>query len=75
MANMVIVEGGKVAVRRYTKLLLNRIKWTEEEAKESSSDSESDENPKTQKFKPECILIWEGILVKHNFSKWIVINA
>lgn len=26
-------------------------------------------------MKPECILIWEGILVKPNFSKWMVVNA
>lgn len=74
---MIIVEGGKVAVRRYKKLLLNRIKWTDEPQKSESSDSESDSAQITQttQFKPECILIWEGILVKHNFSKWIVVNA
>ena len=46
LANLVIVEGGKVAVWRYKKLLLWRIKWREEEQKESSSESDSEEETK-----------------------------
>jgi len=42
--NMVIVEGGRVAVRKYKRLLLRRIKWdTKKEEQNDESDSDADE--------------------------------
>lgn len=42
--NLVVVEGGKVAVRKYKKLLLRRIKWSEKEEQKDDEDSDSEED-------------------------------
>merc|ERR1712054_78059 len=38
VANIVIIEGGPRAVKRYRKLMLRRIKWTEDQAKDDDDD-------------------------------------
>eukprot|EP00913_Durusdinium_trenchii_P033807 g31646.t1 len=58
---MVVVEGGPRAVKRYKKLMIRRIKWTEEQADDDDDDEDQDEvtAPKLQDF---CVLIWEGVV-------------
>jgi U4/U6 small nuclear ribonucleoprotein PRP3 len=73
--NLVVVEGGKVAVRKYKKLLMRRIKWNnKEEQKEESSEDEEDNVDKknTLQSTEECTLVWEGTVQKKFFDKWRV---
>merc|ERR1712151_402400 len=46
VANIVIVEGGPRASKRYKKLMTRRIKWTEDQTKDDDDDNddENDEN-------------------------------
>lgn len=72
VANIVIVEGGPRAIKRYKKLMVRRIKWTEDQQKdddESDNDSDNDAAPKIQ---DHCVLIWEGVVKQRNFKSWKV---
>merc|ERR1712107_245729 len=43
VANIVIVEGGPRAIKRYKKLMTRRIKWTEDQTKDDDDDNDSDD--------------------------------
>merc|ERR1712113_674513 len=43
VANIVIVEGGPRAAKRYKKLMTRRIKWTEDQTKDDDDDNDSDD--------------------------------
>ncbi|CAK9045436.1 unnamed protein product [Durusdinium trenchii] len=74
VANMVVVEGGPRAVKRYKKLMIRRIKWTEEQADDDDDDEDQDEvtAPKLQDF---CVLIWEGVVKQRSFKNWKVTHV
>lgn len=62
---MVIVEGGPKALRRYKKLLLQRIKWNKNPDQESEDGGDEDDEEKPE-VKPDpdakenrCDLVWE----------------
>ena len=77
--SMVLVEGGKKAVGRFTKLMLRRIKWTkasledydlddeEEDDSDSGDDDMADLSKKTAKNN-WCALVWKGVVPKKNFN-------
>lgn len=52
--NLVIVEGGPKAIKKFKRLMLHRIKWEDE--KESDDDQEEDS---TSKKAVPCVLVWE----------------
>lgn len=52
--NLVIVEGGPKAIKKFKHLMLHRIKWEDE--KESDDDEEEDS---TSKKTVPCVLVWE----------------
>lgn len=57
---VVIVEGGQKAIKRYKKLMLNRIQWGESAAKDKSGAPIA--------YPPnECHLVWEGDVFKPAF--------
>jgi len=58
---LVIVEGGVKAVRKYVKLMVNRIKWDE------PSNDLSGEPRKPNK----CDFIWQGNVLKTNFKHFV----
>ena len=79
--NMIVVEGGKVAVRKYKKLLLRRIKWDgkaddNNDESSSSEDEDNQEEHKKHELKStdNCSLVWEGTLQKRFFDNWKVIE-
>lgn len=74
VANMVVVEGGPRAIKRYKKLMIRRIKWTEEQADDDDDDEDQDEvtAPKLQDF---CVLIWEGVVKQRSFKNWKVTHV
>merc|ERR1740138_1211289 len=77
VANIVIIEGGPRAVKRYRKLMMRRIKWDEDKGKDDDEgdDSDDDENVTAPKLHDHCVLIWEGVIKQRNFKNWKVTHA
>lgn len=77
VANIVIVEGGPRAVKRYRKLMMRRIKWTEDQTKDDDDgdDSDDEDNVTAPKLNDHCVLIWEGVVKQRNFKNWKVTHA
>jgi hypothetical protein len=50
--NLVIIEGGPKAVKKYKQLMLHRIKWAEEK-KKKQVDEDGERKINT------CVLVWE----------------
>lgn len=63
--NIVVVEGGPKAVKKFKRLMLHRIKWEDEK----DSDDDNDEEAANKKTAP-CVLVWEGTNQQRNFSDW-----
>lgn len=55
VANMVVVEGGPRAVKRYKGLLLRRIKWSEQLYGIEEMN---------------CRVVWEGVVAERVFKTW-----
>jgi len=73
IANIVVVEGGARAIKRYRKLMTRRIKWTEDQTKDDDGDdSEDDENVTAPKIQDHCVLIWDGVVKQRSFKSWRV---
>ncbi|KAF2791961.1 PRP3-domain-containing protein [Melanomma pulvis-pyrius CBS 109.77] len=79
--NLVIVEGGIHSVEKFKKLMLNRIKWTENGRPTEIQEEKSAADP--QWLKPldvsgnlkdhslnKCTLVFEGEIKQHAFRKW-----
>lgn len=72
----VICEGGPKAIKRYTRLMLVRMKWTgpdDDDEEEEEVDDEVDGDDKllkSHKFNPdnECSLVWQGMATKPAFK-------
>ncbi|PNP48798.1 hypothetical protein TGAMA5MH_00252 [Trichoderma gamsii] len=78
--SLVIVEGGSYSINKYKKLMLNRIKWTEnvqardpernnKSGQEWLSPEDSNGDLKDMSLN-ECKLIFEGEQKARNFKKW-----
>ncbi|XP_049404921.1 protein RDM16-like isoform X1 [Solanum stenotomum] len=63
--NVVVVEGGKKSIKRYGKLMLRRIDWAAAVKKE---DEDEDEEKPLNK----CVLVWQGIVAKSSFHRFLV---
>ncbi|CAA7060399.1 unnamed protein product [Microthlaspi erraticum] len=64
--SVVVVEGKSKAIKRYGKLMLNRINWKEAEKKEE--EEEEEENGGNNK----CWLVWQGSVLKQSFDRFHV---
>jgi len=65
--NLVVVEGGAKAIRKFRKLMLQRIDWVKssvenEEVESTISNGESVNNG--------CLLVWQGAILKPNFQQF-----
>ena len=77
--NIVIVEGGLKAIKHYKRLMLERIKWTENARSsliakgnaEILAGQQTEESPDQDLSDNRCELVWEGELRARNFSKWV----
>ncbi|KAI9907344.1 hypothetical protein PsorP6_004521 [Peronosclerospora sorghi] len=65
--NMVVVEGGKKAIKQYTKLMMRRIDWLG--ASEAEQDSES-EDEDSRKRGNGCFLVWQGVVARKAFNNF-----
>ncbi|ORM41401.1 U4/U6 small nuclear ribonucleoprotein Prp3 [Babesia sp. Xinjiang] len=68
---IVVVEGSKLSVKRYIKLLMRRIKW---EDNETPAEVEAD-LPSVTPHGSFCKQIWTGSVKRRNFSHWSVTFA
>lgn len=77
VANIVIIEGGPRAVKRYRKLMMRRIKWSEDQTKDDDDgdDSDDDDNVTAPKLHDHCVLVWDGVVKQRNFKNWKVTHA
>ncbi|KAK6228087.1 Small nuclear ribonucleoprotein Prp3 [Theobroma cacao] len=65
--SVVVVEGGSKSIKRYGKLMLRRINWTEAVKEEDKDGDEDEEKPPNK-----CVLVWQGSVAKPSFSKFSV---
>jgi len=63
--NTVIAEGGLRSIKKFTKLLLHRIKWDGQEGPEDDND-DNEEGAESKK----CTLVWQGIVKKAGFKNF-----
>ncbi|KAK7719109.1 U4/U5/U6 small nuclear ribonucleoprotein prp3 [Botryosphaeria dothidea] len=79
--NLIIVEGGAHSIRNYKKLLLQRIKWTEnampQSVREGNREAEAawlqsvdDQGELKDLSFNKCTLVWEGEERDRAFKKW-----
>ncbi|KAM0842956.1 hypothetical protein ACQ4PT_058016 [Festuca glaucescens] len=64
--SVVVVEGGKKSIKRYNKLMLNRIDWA------AAVGGEDDVEDEPDKPVNSCALVWQGSVGKRTFSKFSV---
>ena len=73
--NIVIVEGGMSAIKKYKRLMTARINWTDNSrnptiAKGNQEMLEDEPEPEDLSGNT-CELVWEGELSTRNFKRWI----
>ncbi|TYZ63283.1 hypothetical protein PybrP1_009072 [[Pythium] brassicae (nom. inval.)] len=70
-ANMVVVEGGKKAIKHYTRLLTKRIDWLGDADDSYGGDSDdSDDESKQRRRSNSCSLVWQGIVARKAFTNF-----
>jgi len=75
LPNIIVVEGGPTAIKKYKKLLLKRIDWKAAASQQLMSQASMEAVAKSTK-PAECILVWEGAV--HNkkiFDKWKLVDV
>lgn len=84
--NLIIVEGGQHSVHNYRKLMLNRVRWTENampaSVREGNREAEQkwlqtlDEEGKLRDLSEnKCQLVWEGQERARVFKRWVGIKV
>merc|ERR1712056_75065 len=75
VANIVIVEGGPRAIKRYKKLMTRRIKWSEDMKDDDEDEADDDDEDTAPKLQDHCVLVWEGCVKTRIFKNWKVTHA
>ncbi|ANB15967.1 Prp3p [Sugiyamaella lignohabitans] len=71
---LVIVEGGFLNIKKFSKLLLGRIKWTEHAPPRANDPPLSPEDiPDLSSNR--CVLVWHGQIKSSRFQKWTLNDA
>ncbi|XP_028799485.1 protein RDM16 isoform X1 [Neltuma alba] len=65
--SVVVVEGGSKSIKRYGKLMLRRINWSEFSKEEEEHEESDDEKPVNK-----CVLVWQGSVAKPSFNRFFV---
>jgi len=78
--NLVVVEGGEKAIRKFKKLMLKRIDWSKSISDENSEDPKTEAETEKSESKAisttvpgvpnKCVLVWEGTILKANFQQF-----
>ncbi|KAK3597920.1 hypothetical protein CHS0354_042261 [Potamilus streckersoni] len=66
--NVVVVEGGPKQQRKFRRLMLHRIKWSEEKQKQTKDDDDSDSEEEIDKSN-KASLVWEGTVKNRAFGE------
>ncbi|KAF1335476.1 U4/u6 small nuclear ribonucleoprotein prp3, partial [Globisporangium splendens] len=67
--NMVVVEGGKKAIKHYTRLLTKRIHWlTSSEHDDSDNESGNDDDDDAESKGNGCKPVWQGVVARKAFT-------
>ena len=73
--NIVIVEGGMPAIKKYKRLMMVRINWTDNSRNPTIAKGNQEmlgDQPEPEDLSGNtCELVWEGELRTRNFKKWI----
>jgi U4/U6 small nuclear ribonucleoprotein PRP3 len=64
--SVVVVEGGNKSIKRYNKLMLNRMDWA------AAIGAEDDADEETDKPVNSCSLVWQGSVAKSVFHRFTV---
>lgn len=64
--NVLVVEGGPKQQKKFRKLVMSRIKWSEDSV--SPKDSVADSERKQQRIN-SCQLVWEGMVRNRSFGE------
>ena len=56
--NVVVVEGGTKQITKYKRLMLNRIKWEEDNVQDNDGNTVPN----------KCVLVWEGTCKQRHFG-------
>lgn len=71
--SLVVVEGGGKAIKRYKKLMLQRIDWKMKYAaaistgEDAEEEEEEDEAAEQRRLNNSCQLVWEGTVLRPTF--------
>jgi U4/U6 small nuclear ribonucleoprotein PRP3 len=70
--NVIVVEGGPKQQRKFKRLMINRIKWSEVKGRKHNKNAvEDEEDIEARKEKNSCKLVWEGSVKQRCFSNII----
>ncbi|XP_058602160.1 U4/U6 small nuclear ribonucleoprotein Prp3 isoform X1 [Onychostoma macrolepis] len=64
--NIVVVEGGPKAQKKFKRLMLNRIKWDEPNSKRDEPQDSDDEGSRKNN---KCTLVWEGTAKERSYGE------
>ncbi|XP_058728781.1 protein RDM16-like isoform X1 [Vicia villosa] len=65
--SVVVVEGGSKSIKRYGKLMLRRINWSDFSKKKEEDEDSDDDKPANK-----CVLVWQGSIAKPSFNRFSV---
>ncbi|XP_028910956.1 U4/U6 small nuclear ribonucleoprotein Prp3 isoform X2 [Ornithorhynchus anatinus] len=66
--NVVVVEGGPKAQKKFKRLMLHRIKW-DEQTPNTKGDDEDESDEEAVKKTNRCALVWEGTAKERSFGE------
>ncbi|KAK2084215.1 U4/U6 small nuclear ribonucleoprotein Prp3 [Saguinus oedipus] len=66
--NVVVVEGGPKAQKKFKRLMLHRIKWDEQTSNTKGDDDEESDEEAVKKTN-KCVLVWEGTAKDRSFGE------
>ncbi|NXH69334.1 PRPF3 protein, partial [Hydrobates tethys] len=65
--NVVVVEGGPKAQKKFKRLMLHRIKWDEQTSNTKGEDDDESDDESVKKTN-KCSLVWEGTAKDRSFG-------
>ncbi|NXW93651.1 PRPF3 protein, partial [Alopecoenas beccarii] len=66
--NVVVVEGGPKAQKKFKRLMLHRIKWDEQTSNTKGEDEDESDEESVKKTN-KCSLVWEGTAKERSFGE------
>lgn len=69
--NVLLVEGGKKAIKFMKKLMLRRINWDDREGEDEDEDDKIGGDVNSSRSRSnKCVMVWEGPILKPSFQKF-----